>query len=137
MRIEFDYSQIRSIQFGVGRMEGAKVQFYIIAADDRVQDALRDEAREVLCRDILETTDPRPYDPAEKYESEEYLVLPLEHELSTSLARLHNSVNLVLIPPRLEVFEGAFSYFMRGTDKYGRRLTALNRAAQFKGAYIF
>lgn len=132
MRIEFDISQIRAIQFGVGRKEGDSVQYSILAADNDVQDALREEAQSMLGRIMQETRTPQPYDPAEKYGNDEYLVLPLDDELSTSLAEFHRAANLSLSTPELKLLKTALSYFMRGTDKSGRRLTALNRAAQFK-----
>ena len=79
-----------------------------------------------------ETANPPLFDPAEKYGSNEYLVLPLRHELVTSLAELHETDNLASSTLELELLHNSFCYFMRGTDKSGKRLTALNRAAQLK-----
>ena len=132
MKIEFDLSQIRTTEFGVGRREGKEVQYSLLAVDSEVQDALREETQVVLNRIAEEATNPQQFDPAEKYGTTEYLVLPLDHELSASLSELHEVANLSRITPELQVLRSALSYFMRGTDRYGRRLTALNRATQFK-----
>ena len=78
------------------------------------------------------TTAPTHFDPAEKYGGNEYLVLPLHHELSATLAELHEANSLSLNTPELGRLRRAFCYFLRGTDSSGRRLTALNRASQFK-----
>lgn len=132
MNVEFDMSQNRAIQFGVGRKAGEEFQYSILAANPDVQEALREEAQAMLGRIEQETRSPKLYDPAEKYGNDEYLVLPLDHELSTSLAEFHSADNLLPSKPKLQVLKSASCYFMRGTDKSGRSLTALNRAAQFK-----
>lgn len=136
MRIEFDLSQFRTTEFGLGRRAGRRagqvVKYSLLAVDNEVQDALREETQVMLSRVAEEATNPRQYDPAEKYGNDEYLVLPLDHVLSASLAELHEAANLSRITPELQVLRTASSYFMRGTDRNGRRLTALNRATQFK-----
>ena len=132
MTIDFDMSHIRTTEFGLGQRVGEVVQYSLLAVDNTVQDALRGETLSMLSRVAQEATNPRHYDPAEKYENNEYLVLPLDHDLSASLAELHEAANLSRSTPDLQLLSSALSYFMRGTDRNGRRLTALNRAAQFK-----
>ena len=132
MNIEFDMSQIRTTEFGVGQKVGEIVQYSLSNVDDTVREALRGEVQAMLNGMAQWALDPPRYDPAEKYGSKEYLVLPLDHELSASLAEFHEADNLSLRTPDLQLLRSAFCYFMRGTDWKGRRLTALNRASQFK-----
>ena len=132
MNIEFDMSQILATEFGVGQKVDEIVRYSLLPADNTVQTALHREAESTLASIAQETADPPYYDPAEKYGTNEYLVLPLHHELAASLAELHEVDNLSLSTPQLQHLRSAFCYFLRGTDSNGRRLIALNRAAQFK-----
>ena len=40
MNIEFDTTQIRTVEFGVGQRLGETIQYTLLPADDTVQDAL-------------------------------------------------------------------------------------------------
>ena len=134
MNFEFDLSRIRTAEFGVGQRVGEGVYYSIVPVDHTVQEALRGEAQSMLNGIAGKETNPPQYDPAEKYANNEYLLLPLRHKLSASLAELHEADNLALRTPELQLLRNSFCYFMRGTDKSGRRLTALNRAAQLKAS---
>ena len=132
MNIEFDFSQILTAQFGVGQKLGKTIQYSLLPADNTVQDALVKETISALGSIDGKIANPPYFDPAEKYGGSEYLVLPLHHELSASLAELHEANSLSLNTPELQHIRKAFCYFLRGTDNNGRRLTAINRASQFK-----
>ena len=132
MNIEFDFSQILTAEFGVGQKLGKTIQYSLLPADNTVQDALVKETKSALARIDNRVANPPYFDPAEKYGGKEYLVLPLHHELSASLAELHEANSLSLNTPELQRLRKAFCYFLRGTDNNGRRLTAINRASQFK-----
>ena len=132
MNIEFDVSRLRTAEFGVGQRLGERSQYSLLPADDTVQDSLVKEAESALTSIADMPNDPPHFDPAEKYGGNEYLVLPLDHELSASLAELHEADPLSLNTPELQRLRRVFCYFLRATDNDGRRLTALNRASQFK-----
>lgn len=132
MNIEFDMSEITAAEFGVGQRLGETIQYSLLPADDTVQEALVKEVDTALAGIDKMPADPPYFDPAEKYSGNEYLVLPLRHELSVSLAELHEADSLSLNTPELQRLRRAFCYFLRGTDINDRRLTALNRASQFK-----
>ena len=135
MNVDFDMSQNVTAEFGVGQREGDTVQFFLMPVDDTVQDALLREAESTMTSiaSIAPMTANAPhFDPSEKYGNKEYVVLPLQHELAAFLAELHEADNLSLTTPKLESLRNAYCYFLRGTDRNGRRLTALNRASQFK-----
>lgn len=132
MQIEFEFSPTDTIEFGVGQKEGEVVRYFLLPVDNTVQEALRGEVQTLLNDFSQKATAPQQYDPAEKYSSEEYLVLPTDHKLSASLVEFHEADVLQRSPPDLQLLRGALCYFMRGTDGKGRRLTALNRASQFK-----
>ena len=139
MNVNFDISHNVTAEFGVGQREGAIVQYSLMPVDHTVQDALLREAESTVTSisqattGIAQRTANAPhFDPSEKYGNKEYVVLPLQHELAASLAELHEADNLSLTTPQLESLRNAHCYFLRGTDNNGRRLTALNRASQFK-----
>ena len=132
MNVEFDTSQILAAEFGVGQRLGEMIEYSLLPADETVQGSLVKEAESAI-GDIAEVSVyPQHFDPSEKYGGKEYLVLPLRHELSSTLAELHDANSLPLNSPEMQRLKNAFCYFLRGTDTHGRRLTALNRAAQFK-----
>ena len=132
MNIKFEISPTNTTEFGVGLRVGEAVRYLLFPVDSTVQEALRGEAQVMLNDVAQKATAPRQYDPAEKYGNREYLVLPLNHELSATLAKFHEADNLSMRTPELQLLRRAFCYFMRGTDRSGRRLSALNRASQFK-----
>ena len=132
MNIEFDISQTRTCEFGFGRRQGTSNQFVLITIDATVQTAIEREAASALDNILQQSSSSQHFDPAEKYSGYEYLILPLHHELATSLAELHLTDNLADETPQVQHLRAAFCYFYRGTDEDGRRLTALNRPAQLK-----
>ena len=132
MNVEFDMAQILTAEFGVGQKAGGEIQYTLLPADNTVQEALQREAASTMASIAQDTADPAQFDPAEKYGNNEYVVLPLQNELAASLAELHEADNLSLSTPQIQRLRNAFCYFLRGTDGSGRRLTALNRASQFK-----
>ncbi len=75
----------------------------------------------------------RPYSPAEKHATYEYLVVPAGHEFEEYFRALHEAANLPLGPVGLAEPDDVISYFARFTDRAGRHLTAVRRAVQFKG----
>lgn len=53
--------------------------------------------------------------------------------MAAAVRELHGAMNLDLEGSALDEPTDVFCYFVRLTDKKGRRLTALRRASQFKG----
>ncbi len=132
MNIDFDMSQVLAAEFGVGRRIGEDVEYSLLPADDTVQEALLGEAKTTLTDIAQQTAAPLQFDPGEKYSGNEYLVLPVQHELAASLMELHEVDRPQLDSPNLQRLRLSFCYFLRGMDNDGRRLTAINRASQFK-----
>jgi hypothetical protein len=101
--------------------------------DADVQGALREMVQ--ATRDAMQKDEdgPAKYEPSEKHGSTEYLYLPLEDEMASSVRALHEAKNLDIDSSALNEPAGVFCYFVRLTDKEQRRLTALRRATQFKG----
>ena len=134
MKLEFDIGEIpTTIEFGVGRDEGMKQTYYLVAADADVQIALRDVAKTTW--DAMQEIDNNPtiYEPSEKYASSEHVYLPLSDELAKPIRDLHEANNLAMETTALADTATVFCYFARMSDKGGRRLTGLRRATQFKG----
>lgn len=133
MKLEFDLENVTVAEFGVGRDEGDGQAFVVVPVDTGVQTALREMAQATLAAVQNKKDDPKRYEPSEKYESIEYLYLPVNDQLANTLRVLHEAQNLPIDSNALAQPSDVFCYFARFTDKKGRRLTALRKAAQFKG----
>ena len=132
MKLAFDISSVTVTEFGVGRDDG-NPPFVTIPVDAEVQAALQEmvsATREAMASDA---DGPRRYEPSEKYGSIEYLTLPLSDELGSAVRELHEAANIPINAQALADPATVFCYFARMTDSKGRRLTAVRRAAQFKG----
>lgn len=99
--------------------------------DDGVKAALQEMARATW--DAMEKKDPAPYQPAEKHESTEYLYVEHGDELESKFRRLHEAENLTVDATALNEPSDVPCYFTRFMDGRQRRLTAVRRAAYFKG----
>jgi hypothetical protein len=131
--LKFDFHRIGVMEFGVGLDVGDGQSFRLVVVDAGVQLALREMAA-TTWQTMHDMSDgPSPYEPSEKYASEEYLILPLDSALAKPMRELHQAENLLVDPSSLLNTANLFSYFVRMTDAQGRRLTALRRATQFKG----
>ena len=133
MKIDFDFNAVASTEFGVGLEEGDQEVFQLVTVDADVQRALQEMVAATVREMRQASEDPSPYEPAEKYSSQEHVILPLEDELARQLRDLHEANNLRVDSQALAEPAKIFCYFSRMTDKKARRLTALHRAGQFKG----
>lgn len=135
--INFDVDHIGITEFGVG-MDGGQNSFFAVPIDNSVQHALQDMVKETIR--ILANGEegethnqPREYNPAEIYGSEEYVILSLTSHFAAFVSMVHQARNL---PNNVRVLEqpaSIFCYFVRLKDRSNRRLTAIRRATQFKG----
>jgi hypothetical protein len=133
MKLEFNFDQVSTTEFGVGREDGDGQAFCLVAVDNDVQIALRDIAKTTWNGMRELTNDPPKYEPSERYASSEYVHLPLNDGLAKRIRELHQANNLQMDTQSLEDSDGVFCYFARMTDENARRLTGLRRATQFKG----
>lgn len=132
--MNFDFHNIRSCEFGVGRdLEGGAQEFISVPAGAGVQDALHEMSERTWAAMQADDENPPNYSPAEKHGSTEHLILPLANELAASMRTLHEAVNLPDDAQALHDPGPIFCYFARFRDSGNRRLTALRRSAQFKG----
>ncbi len=133
MMLDFDLTNVTITQFGVARDDGDNQTFVTVPIDANVQAALLEMVQETW--NTLEKDDDGPamYEPSEKHGAIEYLTLPLEDDMASSVRELHNATNLPVNSSALEDPSDVFCYFVRLTDNKKRRLTAIHRAAQFKG----
>ena len=131
MTLDFDLTNVRTTEFGVGKDGTAAQTFRCIAVDDNVQTALREMVSTTWETMNSLSNAPSRYEPSEKHASQEYLQLPINDDLAERMRDLHQAENLdsdTLTDPNT-----IFCYFARLTDRQGRRLTAVRRATQFKG----
>ncbi len=133
MKLRFDFENLRTTEFGIGREDGLGTSFSLVPVDRGVQAALREMA--VATRDAMVELAAQPlrYEPSEKHDSVEYVYLPLNDGLGAQLRQLHDAANLPFDGTALSAPANVFCYFARLTDTQGRRLTALRRATTFKG----
>jgi hypothetical protein len=133
MTLEFDLESVTVTEFGVGRDHGDGRTFAAVPVDAAVQAALREMVQATWVAMQNDEHGPAQYEPSEKHGSTEYLYLPVTDDMATSVRELHEAINLEIADGALDDPANVFCYFVRLTDKEGRRLTALRRASQFKG----
>ena len=134
MTFEFSLDAVSATEFGVGRDDDGATVFSVVPVAAGVQSALLSMAQATMDKMTGAEEDPAEYDPAEKHGSTEYLVVPAGGTLDAAAIRgLHDAENLPIDGARLSDPETVFCYFARFTDEQDRRLTAIRRAAQFKG----
>jgi hypothetical protein len=133
----FDIEHIAVTEFGIG-IDGRGQSFFAVPVDKKIQNALQDMVRETIR--VLASggegetqVQPRKYNPAELYSSEEYVVLPIKSQFAAFIRQIHQAENLPYNARVLEQPASIFCYFARLTDRKKKRLTAIRRAAQFKG----
>ncbi len=133
MKLDFNFGQISTTEFGVGRDNGDDQTFCLVAVDGDVQAALGEMAKATWDAMQELSNDPPKYEPSEKYASSEYVHLPLGDDLAERIRVMHHANNLPMDANALADPANVFCYFARMTDRQGRRLTGLRRATQFKG----
>ena len=133
MKLDFDLANVTVTEFGVGKDDGNGQTFVAVPVDAEVQDALREMVQATWDAMQKDTDGPAKYEPSEKHGATEYLTLPLEDDMASSVRLLHEAANLAVESTALDDPSDVFCYFVRLTDKKKRRLTALRRATQFKG----
>jgi hypothetical protein len=133
MRLNFDLNSVKLVEFGVGRNSPDERSFFNVTVDKGVQNALSDMVKTTWA--ILSNIDggPSKYEPSEKYEPKEYLFLPIDDDLASSLHKLQYTNNLPLDNKVLNNVDDVFCYFAKLQDSQGKILTAVRRATQFKG----
>jgi len=131
--LNFDVEGIEATEFGVYRNGGNGVTCVVVPSDRQVKRALGEmvvATREEMGNGDVETT---RYEPSEKYGSKEYLYVPTDDHAVRALRDLHNAVNLPTQADALRNADAFSCYFARFVDEQERRLTAVRRAAYFKG----
>ena len=134
MSISFDLDNVDVAEFGVGRNVGAERRYAMLPIHLDVQRTIQGMVAATSQKMEASAEPPSVFDPAEKYASEEYLTLPINHELAGRLRTLHETANLEYASDHLDWITNCFCYFAQLRDGLGNHLTALRRATQFKGA---
>ena len=133
MNINFDFENVETTEFGVGRDEDDGRRFYLVPVDRHVKNILKEMAQATIVAMEGLAENPTKYEPSEKYESKEYLYLPLDDDLTQRINEIHSANNLSIFCNALNDTENLFCYFARFIDNQERRLTAIRRSTQFKG----
>jgi hypothetical protein len=120
-------------EFGVGRDNQNDKSFAMIPVDADVQTALLEMVKATDTAAQKLANEPALYEPSEKYETTEFLYLPLSDDMAAEIRHLHEAVNLDIDTNALSDHDNIFCYFARFRDNQGKRLTAFRRSTQFKG----
>ncbi len=133
MPLAFGLNTIDTVEFGVGRDNEDGIEFVVIPVDANVQQALREMVSN--SQEIINATegDVPNYQPSEKYESPEYVVTPTQGDYSGTLRHLHIAQMMPTDAAALDDPGNVSCYFARFSNHEGQHLTAVRRAAQFKG----
>lgn len=133
MPLAFGLDTIDTVEFGVGRDNEDGTEFVVIPVDANVQQALREMASN--SQKIIDAAegDVPNYQPSEKYESPEYIVTPTQGDYSGTLRHLHTAQMIPTDAAALDDPTNVSCYFARFSNHGGQHLTAVRRAAQFKG----
>jgi len=133
MPLEFALGSVEHVEFGVNRNSADGEQFAVVPVDVQVQDTLIAMVGSTWqALDALEEG-PQLYEPGEKHAPTEYLYVPLDSPLARLLRDIHEAAILQIVPNAMRDARSVNFYFCRMQDTRGRRVTALRRAAQFKG----
>jgi hypothetical protein len=133
MNLDFDFDNVKIIEFGVGLDDCDSQSFCTVQVDGDAQYALQDIAKNTWQTMQNQSDTVSRYDPSEKYASLEYVYLPLSDVLAKQMRELHQATNLPQDMGALSDPTKVFCYFARMIDTKNRHLTALRRANQFKG----
>ena len=134
MNLNFDTENVETTEFGVGRDIGSDRTYAVVPIDLEVQTTIQEMVEATTQKSKAIVDSPSTFDPAEKYANSEYLTLPIDDDLACRLREFHETPNLRIANDYLDWITKCFCYFARLRDVDGRQLTALRRAAQFKGA---
>lgn len=132
MTLAFEIGDIKLVEFGVGRRVQGETDFVLVPVNLEVQKVLREMANVTWNNMIGFVKDPSVYEPSEKYQGTEYLLSP-RGKYDEDIRRIHEARNLSLDARALDEPAHIVSYFARFVDCQNQKLTALKRAAQFKG----
>ena len=133
MNLEFDIENITTTEFGLGVGKDDDLQLFSVPVNTKVHSVLRKMVEETwqTMKDVSE--EPAQYEPSETYGSKEHLCLEVGNPMVMKLLDIHKSENLPINIDSIKDLSMLSFYFARLTDNQDRRLTALRRAAQFKG----
>jgi hypothetical protein len=134
MKPAFDINGADVVEFGVGLDEGENQRFTLVPAGAEVQAVLKQMA--IATRDEMHVVrdDAVAYEPSEKYDSPEHLLVPTDDAMASRFKQLHTANNMDTDANALDDPSKIFCYFARFKFRKGKqRLTAVRRATSFKG----
>ena len=122
MSLNFDFNQLRSIEFGVEIDNEENQRFSCISVESNIQDVLKEMAETTWNEMLEDNPEPSRYEPSEKYKSLEHFVLPLSDDLAKRLRQIHEAHNFPLDNNILSKLNSISCYFVRMTDQQERKL---------------
>lgn len=132
---EFDFANIDAIEFGMCVDIDGVEAVNKISVDQPIKDALSQMLHDTIdqIRSGEQNNGIIQYEPAEKYSSDDKLILPLDSEYAFNVRELYNTAFLPLGTQGVDNPESLVYYFGRWTDNNGNRVIAVKRSSYFKG----
>lgn len=132
--MNFDFTAIESVSFGVGSRRRSEVEFRDVPIDLSVSHSLKEMVRGTVkaMQEVAES--PSPYEPSQRYSPLEHLSIHLDDPMAVHFVDLSKVTAFepggaaVLREPRL-----VFCYVGRFIDQNHRTLFGVRRATSFKG----
>jgi len=110
MELSFDLRQVKTTVLGVGLDLTGQQEFRLVPVGADVQTALGEMAGATLRAMLAVADEPSPYEPAEKYASQEHLYVPLEDELAATMRELYEAESLTTDSNALSDPSAVFCY---------------------------
>lgn len=133
--MNFDFTTIEAVTFGVGRRNSRGVRFFNVPIARNVREELSDMAMETVAGMQKVSESPGTYEPSQRYGALEHLTLQLDDPLAGLFNNLFQTDSFeaggasVLREPR-----GVFCYVCRFVDGDDRKLVGVRRSQSFRGA---
>ncbi|HAT8692495.1 TPA: DUF4868 domain-containing protein [Legionella pneumophila] len=128
----FNFNKIETTEFGVC-IDEAEESYYIVPSDHSVQNALKEMLTQTMDRLNINGEALDIFDPADKYGTNERLVIPLDSEYALTHCQMYKSDNLTTNSKALNEPQKLICYFGIFHDDEGNKLLAFRKASYFKG----
>ena len=128
----FNFNKVETTEFGVC-VDEIEESYYIVPSDLRVQNALKEMLIQTMDRLNINGEALDIFDPADKYATNERLVISLDSEYVLKHCRVYKSDNLRTNSKALNEPQKLICYFGIFHDDEGNKLLAFRKASYFKG----
>lgn len=130
--MSFNFNKIKTTEFGVC-IDDTEETYYIVPCDQSVQNALNEMLVHTMERLNINGETLDAFDPADKYSTNERLVISLDSEYVLTHSQVYKSNNFATNSEALNEPQKLICYFGIFHDDEGNKLVAFRKATYFKG----